>query len=428
MKNKSKWIVIASIAIGIGIIILTMYLIDMERMKHNYDVVFSTWGRKYTPAYKLPYEDDNEKDTVETSSNIVKIKNGKINNEEIIENFLKEISSETIDEKKIIIQEYYSESQYNESVLNFIPYIAKCKEDEEETETPTYEEFKKQQGMFSFKTGDSEHNVTLEFNAFDYELKRKVEDEAVIFYLKANHTLVDGPLEHEICKYSLESSNYKKEINLNFYQRKDLGIKTISKFGDYDFNILTYGGDVSFTFDTDMVYTFENALKEKVVTVDKILEQARIDAEYGICEEGYYSDGGSIEYLYDNYTILKYNTLEGRKDLVIGIKGQIINDVNDLIEEVSEIPYTFEAKIEEVKEYNGKYSLLVNGLDTNDINHKSEFWCSISDATILLDSKNNKIEVTDLKEGQNVSITYTGGVQETYPGQIGNVLRVKLLD
>lgn len=427
MKNKNKWIVIALIAIGIGIIILTMYLIDMERMKHNYDVVFSTWGRKYTPAYKLPYEDNNEKDNVEIKSNIVKIKNGKINNEEIIENFLKEVGSETIDEKKLIIQEYYSDKGYNETVLKFIPYIAKCKEDEE-IEDSSYEEFKKEQGMFSFKTGDSQHYVTLEFNAFDYELKRKVEDDVVTFYLKANHTLVDGPLDHEICKYSLDSSNYKKEIDLNFYQRKDLGIKKISEFGDYDFNILTYGGDVSFTFDTDMVYTFEDALKEKVVTVDKILEQARIDAEYGICEEGYYSDGGSIEYLYDDYTILKYNTLDGRKDLVIGIKGQIINDVNDVIEEVSDIPYTFEAEIKEVKEYKGKYSLLVDGLDTNEINYKTEFWCSIRETTKLFDAENNEIEATDLKNGQNVAITYAGGVMETYPGQIGNVLRVKLLD
>ncbi len=422
---KKNWLIISlAIIIGIGIIIFTMYLIDMERMKHNYDVVFSTWGRKYTPAYKLPYEDNNEKDNVEITSNIVKIKNGKINNEEIIEKFIEEVKSDTIDEKKLIIQKYYSDKGYTEEVLKFVPYIAKCKEDEEETEDSSYEEFKKQQGMFSFKTGDSEHNVTLEFNAFDYELKRKVEEGVVTFYLKTNHTLVDGLEQQEICKYSLESSNYKKEINLNFYQRKDLGIKTISEFGDYDFNILTYGGDVSFTFDTDMVYTFEDALKENVVTVDKILNQARIDAEYGICEEGYYSDGGSIEYLYDDYTILKYNTLDGRKDLVIGIKGQIINDVNDLIWQVSDIPYTFEAEIEEVKEYNGKYSLLANGDDS----HIGEYWCSIRETTELLDKENNKIEVTSLEEGQNVSITYAGGIKETYPAQIGNVLRVKLLD
>lgn len=423
---KNKWIIIASIVIGIGIIILAMYLIDMDRMKHNYDVVFSTWGRKYTPAYKLPYEDNNENDNVEITSNIVKIKNGKINDEKIIENFLKEVGTDTIDEKKLIIQEYYNESQYNESVLKFIPYIAKCKEDEE-TENSSYEEFKKEQGTFSFKTGDSQHYVTSEFSAFDYELKRKVEEEKVIFYLKANNTLVDGPSEHEICKYSLESSNYKKDINLNFYQRKDLGLKTISQFGDYDFNILTYGGDVSFTFDTDMVYTFENALKENVVTVDKILEQAKIDAEYGICEEGFYSDGGSIEYLYDDYTILKYNTLDGRKDLVIGIKGQIINEVNRLIEEVSDIPYTFKAEIEEVKEYKGKYSILVEGLDTNDTNYKGEFWCSIKDTTKLVDVNNNKIEISDLKEDQIVSISYTGVVLESYPGQIPDVMKVQIL-
>ncbi len=420
---KKNWaIIISALIVCMGIIGFILYVIDMERMNNNEPVLFSTWGYKYAPPAIDAVEDENGNEIV---TNVIELKNGNINDEAIIEKFIEETNSDTIDEKTLIIRNYsYNEESYSEEILRFIPYIAKCKEDEDILNESDYDEFKKQQGKFTIEIGNFKKNVTFEFSAFDYELKRKVEDGVVIFYLKANHTLVDGPLEHEICKYSLESSNYKKDINLNFYQRKDLGIKAISEFGDYDFNILTYGGDVSFTFDTDMVYTFEDALKEKVVTVDKILEQARIDAEYGICEEGYYSDGGSTEYLYDDYTILKYDTLEGRKDLVIGIKGQIINDVNDLIEEVSDIPYTFQAEIKEVKEYEGKYSLLVNGDDT----HVGEYWCSIRETTKLLDKENNKIEVTDLKNGQNVSITYTGGVMETYPAQIWDVIRVKLLD
>lgn len=333
MKKRDSMIIISAIIIGVGIIVFTMYLIDMERMKHNYDVVFSTWGRDYEPGITNYYADNEDENDVAVTSNIVKIKNGKINNEDLIGKFIEETKSETIDEKKLIIQEYYSDNGYTENVLKFIPYIEKCKEDENETTQVNIDEFKKQQGTFSFKTGDFQHNITLEFNAFDYNLKRKVEDGVVRLYLKANTALINNPEEQEICKYSLESSNYKKEINLNFYQRKDLGLDTINTYGEYDFNIYTYGGDVSFTVDTDMLYTFETALEEKVVTVESILNQAKMDSEYGICREGYYSDGGSVEYLYDDYTILKFNTLDGRKDLVIGIKGQIINDVEDLLEE-----------------------------------------------------------------------------------------------
>ena len=46
--SKKGWlIIIGSIVISILILVGTMYKIDMDRMEHNYDVVFSTWGRDY---------------------------------------------------------------------------------------------------------------------------------------------------------------------------------------------------------------------------------------------------------------------------------------------------------------------------------------------------------------------------------------------
>ena len=48
--SKKGWlIIIGSIVISVLILVGTMYKIDMDRMKHNYDVVFSTWGRDYEP-------------------------------------------------------------------------------------------------------------------------------------------------------------------------------------------------------------------------------------------------------------------------------------------------------------------------------------------------------------------------------------------
>lgn len=136
----------------------------------------------------------------------------------------------------------------------------------------------------------------------------------------------------------LESSNYTKKFELNYYQRKDLGLKTIINHNtntDYRYSVHTLGGDVNFTIENDMVYTFEKALEEKVLTVEDILNQARIDAEYGVCEERNYRDGGSTEFMYEDYTILKYNTLEGLEDLVIGYKGPIINEANKVIKSSS---------------------------------------------------------------------------------------------
>ena len=47
MKKSTK--IILAVLIIIAIIIGTMFLIDLNRMKHNKPVIFSTWGRKYVP-------------------------------------------------------------------------------------------------------------------------------------------------------------------------------------------------------------------------------------------------------------------------------------------------------------------------------------------------------------------------------------------
>ena len=77
-----------------------------------------------------------------------------------------------------------------------------------------------------------------------------------------------------------------------------------------------------------MVYNLEDALSKKVITPDDILAQARIDTKYGICQSDAYYDGGSTDFMYKDFTILKLNTLNGDKDLVIGFQGQIIDSYN----------------------------------------------------------------------------------------------------
>ena len=113
--------------------------------------------------------------------------------------------------------------------------------------------------------------------------------------------------------------------------RKDMGVNKIAEknqFDNLDFGVYTIAGDVSITIEGDMVYSLEDALKQGVIKVQDILEQAKQDEKYRFCEEAYYQDGGSTEYRYAEYTILKYNTLDGNKDLVIGMQGSIINQMN----------------------------------------------------------------------------------------------------
>ena len=51
MKKSTK--IILAVLIIIAIIIGTMFLIDLNRMKHNKPVIFSTWGRKYVPIAQV---------------------------------------------------------------------------------------------------------------------------------------------------------------------------------------------------------------------------------------------------------------------------------------------------------------------------------------------------------------------------------------
>lgn len=84
---------------------------------------------------------------------------------------------------------------------------------------------------------------------------------------------------------------------------------------------------------------------------------------------------------------------------------------------------TFYAEIEE----NNGQSLLVKGLDVNDINSRGEFSVTI-DADTILEWRSEPISLEELEVGDTVSITHSGNIGETYPAQIFETIRIQLLD
>lgn len=93
--------------------------------------------------------------------------------------------------------------------------------------------------------------------------------------------------------------------------------KNISKL--YDYNIYTYGGNVLIEIN-NIKYDFKEALEKQIITIDMILNKAKEDSQNQICIEEKVYDGGSIQYRYSNYTLLKYHDLNGKEDFVIGMK------------------------------------------------------------------------------------------------------------
>ena len=154
---------------------------------------------------------------------------------------------------------------------------------------------------------------------------------------------------------------------------------------------------------------------------------------------GIINDGGTIEYFGLGYKVIDFHTLAGYDDIKIGSWFMDYNDFDEEMKEYEErfeealrqnedtIEDVFNAKIKEIREHNGITTILIEGLETNDINHRGEFDFSIDNDTELL-WNNTKIKISDLKEGQNVSITSTGEVLESYPAQLTEVTKIIVLE
>ena len=155
---------------------------------------------------------------------------------------------------------------------------------------------------------------------------------------------------------------------------------------------------------------------------------------------GTYLDGGTVEYFGLGYKVIDFNTLAGFDDIKIGTWFMNYNDFDEEIKEYanrfreqlqanqdSTEGDTFNAKIKEIRDSNGITTVLVEGLEDNDINHRGEFDFSIDNDTELL-WKDTKIEASDLKEGQIISITSTGEVLERYPVGLTKVKKIIVMD
>ena len=83
---------------------------------------------------------------------------------------------------------------------------------------------------------------------------------------------------------------------------------------------------------------------------------------------------------------------------------------------------TFYATVEEIRDN----SILVQGLEINDINKRWEFQLFISGDTQFV-WRGIPVTMDDLKKGDLISVTYTGLIQETSPAVINEVLLIQYL-
>lgn len=117
-------------------------------------------------------------------------------------------------------------------------------------------------------------------------------------------------------------------FELSFYDKQpesNIKVHTIvdkNETDKYDYNIYAFDGDVSITIDGKFMSLREALLNNKI-TMDEIIIKANKDFPQSIS----YDDGGSMEYHYPGYTIIKLHKINGNRDVYIGGHDLKLNDL-----------------------------------------------------------------------------------------------------
>lgn len=424
MNKKIVTIIIAIIMILL-IVLGILYTIDMNNIKNNKPVIFSTWGKKYAP----PIEKTSSNTTNVELENLPKeysleqaikdecfiITNSKIYNKNKLDKFIQNtgVNSQNRKEDTVRIVEYTREGDPIITELSFkikdetyilsgkpvnkTTYILKRDNTRdkfaEEPKITVDEDIPGEIYTISLRESSEEIKLSLEltaeinyvstsskiYNSIDIcsylpnvEVANSVYFYGKVIESKQNYIIVEPNEGEEIRKsadkisiglgeyndaiyevgtnvkitytgYVMES--YPAQVDaikielksaenfeIRFYDKHPQTDTKINKILDksetdkYDYNIYSYDGSVNILINGEEM-SLRNALLENKITMNEIIAKANQDLRDKKITGDTYKDGGSIVYHYGNYTIIKYHTIEGNRDVYIGTKTMTINDI-----------------------------------------------------------------------------------------------------
>ena len=174
------------------------------------------------------------------------------------------------------------------------------------------------------------------------EVERKSADKIVINYGTDHIDYLYGVGREVIINYTGDiMESYPAQINtdnilINGYEEFELTVKTSDNKNtnkilnnrdlyknNSDYDLYYYGLDeVKITVDNKTM-SLKEALRSGKMTIDGLIIKANKDFPNAVS----YDDGGSMEYHYDNYTIIKLHKVDGNRDVYIGTKDITINDI-----------------------------------------------------------------------------------------------------
>lgn len=137
------------------------------------------------------------------------------------------------------------------------------------------------------------------------------------------------PAQVKATKIEVKSA---ENFEILFYDKHPEGVEKLytildkSETDKYDYTVYGYDGSVNIRID-GQDYSLKEALLENKITMEEIISKANQDEKEGKIKAEMYQDGGSMEYHYENYTIIKCHTIDGNRDVYIGTKDIRLTDV-----------------------------------------------------------------------------------------------------
>ena len=213
------------------------------------------------------------------------------------------------------------------------------------------------------KCGEDEENNVVNYNSFvgtvieettkymivepnEDEIERKIADRIVINYGTDHLDYLYGKGRKVIIQYTgIVKETYPAQIDTDNiltqgYDEFELTVKKADNRNktkilnnqelyknNSDFDLYYYGLEEVNIFVDNKTMSLEEALRSGKMTIDGLLVKANKDVSNGLIKEARANDGGSVEFFYDTYTIIKCHTLDGNRDVYIGIPKMRLDDI-----------------------------------------------------------------------------------------------------
>lgn len=332
-----KTIIITIIIIALGI--TSAYLTDIYRMSNNMDVIFGTWGHKYAPPTKSG--DISKVGTLEETESGEIIEQKEINidiNNHTLSFFLPiNWNYETLNKEENGSEsgiKFYTSNpdKYAKILVYGENKIGVCGTDLTEKEIELNNGQKATIGYYGTDTWEFIYLNLRESEDYDiWVINQNLEDTDALQVINIAKTINLKNVAADEFEITV-----KKATNTD--KKKILNSRELNS-ANTDYNLYYLGLEEVYVKLNDKSMTLENALKEGYLTLDEIIQKANNDIDKTMSDDNqkntdnqyptadYCNDGGSVEYHYKDYTIIKLNRLDGNQDIYIGIPDLRVDDL-----------------------------------------------------------------------------------------------------